>query len=130
MANNNNSSTDEIHVNRARLGSITLYDVTEDELETIERGSPSSNYLNFAIALLSIAASFIVSLFTTKIDDDRVFLTFITVVIIAVIAGVFLLFLWWRTNQSSKEVFKRIRSRKNPEEVRALIEEGEEITTS
>ena len=130
MAGETNSKTDEIQVNRARLGAITLYDVTEEELEIIERGSPSSNYLNFAIALLSVAISFCITLLTTKIEDDRTFNIFVIVCIVSAIAGIFLLFMWWRTSASSKDIFKRIRSRKNPEEVRAVIESDDEQVVS
>lgn len=126
MAGEVNSKIDEIQVTRARLGSITLYDVTEEELEIIERGSPSSNYLNFSIALLSFAGSFCITLFTTKIEDIRTFTVFVVITVVSAIVGFFLLFMWWRTNRSSKDVFKRIRSRKNTEEVRAAIETDDE----
>jgi len=68
MPNENEQSTG-VKINRGKLGSISLYEVTEDELNILERGSPSSTYLNFSIGLLSIGISFFISIFSTKIDD-------------------------------------------------------------
>ena len=49
-----NISDEKVKVKRHKFDSLTIYDVSESELETIEKGSPSSIYLNFAIFLLSI----------------------------------------------------------------------------
>ena len=47
----NNSSSGEIgpKIKRGRYDSLELFEVSESELTIIERGSPSSTYLNFAI---------------------------------------------------------------------------------
>lgn len=107
-----NTTDDEISISRARLDSITVYDVMEEELEIIEAGSPSSLYLNFAIALLSICASLIPTLMLTKIEDTRVFLSFFAVCIVTGIIGVILLIMWYRSNKNVKTIFSKIRSRK------------------
>lgn len=126
MPNETNQSTEgEIQVDRARLGSITVYDVTEDELETIERGAPSSNYLNFAIALLSVFISFLATLLTVSIEDDRIFMFFLFTAIVTFVVGTILSILWLLSRASSKSIFKKIRDRKNSNEVRAAILQGE-----
>lgn len=111
--------SNELVIDRARLDSITVYDVTDDELSILEQGSPSSVYLNFAIALLSIAASLGVSLATTKIEDDRKFYTFLIITVLTTVIGAILLVLWYRTNKSSKGIFKKIRARKDTDTIRA-----------
>ena len=58
-----------IPVRRGRVDSIDLYEVTEDELQELERGGEASNYLNFALALSSIAVSFSIALGTTNTTD-------------------------------------------------------------
>lgn len=114
---------DEISISRAKLESITVYDVMEEELEIIERGSPSSTFLNFAIALLSIFLSLLTTLFVTKIDDNRVFQGFITVCAITGIAGIVLLVLWIRTNNDTKTIFQKIRARKSAAIIREVAQE-------
>jgi hypothetical protein len=118
------NNTDEITISRAKLDSITVYDVTEEELEIIERGSPSSNYLNFSVALLSIFISFLISLLSTKIESDKTYTFFMVVTVVSLIIGIFLLYLWWRTYDSTKAVFKKIRSRKSVDAIVDAVELG------
>lgn len=122
------TSADEITIDRARINSITLYDVTEDELSIIERGSPSSNYLNFSIALLSIGISGLVSLFTTKIENVVTLIVFVCATIICLIIGIFLLVLWRKFSKGSDDIFQKIRSRKNPQAIRDQADTGDNST--
>lgn len=52
-------------VRRARIERLDIYEISETELQILERGSPDSILLNFAIFLVSIAVSFLVALLTT-----------------------------------------------------------------
>ena len=72
---------------------LTIYQITEGELEIIEGGSPKSVYLNFAILLLSIAASFLMTLLTIKVECIYVFYIFIIIGGVGFIGGIFLLIL-------------------------------------
>lgn len=101
-------------IRRARLDQLTIYDVTEAELEILERGSPDSLYLNFAIALLSTAVSFSVTLATTPISVDRTFQVFLVLTVVGYVAATVLLSLWFRTRQSVSTVTATIRSRLPP----------------
>jgi len=121
MADQNTQATDEITVSRARYDQIQLYEISEDELNQIERGSPSSNYLNFSIALLSVFLSFLAVLLTTHIPNIRVYLIFVVICVATAISGGVLMIMWLRSNQSSKQVFAKIRARKKPDEIRAAI---------
>jgi hypothetical protein len=47
----------------------SLYEISEEELLTIERGSPDSIYLTIAIALLSFALAIFCSLLVTEIKS-------------------------------------------------------------
>ena len=66
-------------IHRARIDVLRIYEISESELEFLERGSPQSIYLNFAIFLLSIALSFFIALVTTEIPSDRLFNVFVIV---------------------------------------------------
>ena len=117
-------NTGEIAISRARYNEIQLYEISEDELTQIEAGSPTSNYLNFAISLLSVGISLLTSLLTTTIEDDRVFLAFLCTTIITSILGIILLIIWLRTNKTSKKIFQRIRARKEPSAIREAVDQS------
>jgi len=56
-------------VRRARIGWLTIYDVSESELQLLERGSPQSPLLNLATAMLSAALGILVALLTTTVES-------------------------------------------------------------
>jgi len=103
-------------INLVNVDSLTFYQITEDELSELEKGSPGSIYLNFSIFLLSVAIAFLVVLLTTKIDDMRIYTLFLVFTIIGFIGGLLLLILWFRDFRSSTSVVKKIRSRKKLQE--------------
>ena len=113
-------------IRRARLDKLSIFEVSESELETLERGSPDSLFLNLAIFVLSVAISFSTALGTTTITSDRVFNVFVIVTVIGYIAGVTFGLLWWRSHKSVKSVAKKIRNRLPPEGVRATSEASNE----
>lgn len=102
-------------IRRARIERLTIYEISESELEILARGSPDSVFLNFAIFLLSVAVSFIVALLTTTINSDRLFYIFVIIAVIGLIAGSILLTIWIRNRTSVSEIVDAIRERKPPE---------------
>ena len=107
-------------IRRVRIQQLTIYEISEDELKTLESGSPVSLHLNFAIFLISVAASFAIALATTNFPTDRIYITFFSVFIIASLIGLFLLALWFKQHRSGSTIAKNVRSR--------LVPEGELIT--
>ena len=101
-------------VRRARFDKLTIYEISHSELELIERGSPDSIYLNLAIALLSIAASFTATLCTATVDD-RIFMVFSILTTVGYMVGGVLLILWWRSRRNVTSCFTVIRQRLPPE---------------
>lgn len=97
----------------APLGEIKAWVVLESELDVLERGSPSSIYLTFAVALLPTALSLFVAILSTT-TSDRVFLTFLCVGVIFLIVGMLLLALWWQSHVSSRKLIEQIRNRMPP----------------
>jgi len=117
MAKNTENSGDKpLKIRRGRVDSLSLYEITEHELATLENGSPSSLYLNFALVLMSTATSFLISLLTTKIESDRTHAIFVIFVVVGYVLGVLLGIIWWQTRQSISVITKRIRERIPPEE--------------
>ncbi|MBC2845612.1 hypothetical protein [Winogradskyella flava] len=99
-------------IRRGRYDSLVLYEVSEAELQIIERGSPNSLYLNFAIFLLSVGISFLATLLTFEFgESNKKFTVFVVVTVIGLLVGIFLLILWYRSKNQFDDVIKKIKSR-------------------
>ena len=98
-------------IQRVRLDKLTIFEITEAELEALERGSPKSLFLNLAISAISVSTSFLISLVTTTIADTRTFCVFVIVCAVGGIAGFTFGLLWWQSRRSLRHVAAEIRSR-------------------
>ena len=97
------------------LGKLTVFHVSEAELDALERGSPESLFLNLGIATLSIATSLLIALLATNIPNTKTFIVFVVVCAVCFVAGVTFGLLWWQLRRSLKKVAQEIRDRKPPE---------------
>lgn len=114
--NQNQVSSDFLpEIRRARFDKLTIYEVSDSELEILAKGSPDSTYLDFSIGLLSAAIAFSITLATTKIESNRTFTVLVIAVILGYLFGLLLLLLWWKNHTSVSGVVKSIRSRLPPE---------------
>jgi hypothetical protein len=95
----------------APLGELTAYTVYEHELDIIAAGSPATLSFNFAVALISIGASFVLTLTTTKIDSDRLFIVYLNLCIICLLAGIVMFAYWFRTRTSVVVMVAQIKER-------------------
>jgi len=102
-------------IHRVRLDKLTIFEITEAELEALERGSPESLYLNLAIGVSSVAASFSTALATTEIASIRTFSVFVVVTVVGYLAGATFALLWWQSRRSLRSVASDIRNRRTPE---------------
>jgi hypothetical protein len=73
--------------------------------------------LNLAIAVISIAVSFSITLATTDIQSNRTFYFFVIVTVVGYLAAITFALLWWQSRRSLKSVAQEIRRR-------ARIQEG------
>ena len=111
MSDNEQLDEDSIRIKRGKVDSLSVYEITDYELDILIKGSPSSLHLNFSIALLSVAASFFISLVTTTISDDRTFTVFCVATGIGGVAGIVLGFLWWNTRDAISSLATKIKAR-------------------
>lgn len=102
-------------IRRVRLDSLRIFEISEAELEALERGSPESLFLNFALTVLSVAISFSISLATTTIPSNRTFIVFVIITSLGYVVGVVFLVLWVISRRSLRSVSAKIRSRILPE---------------
>jgi Flp pilus assembly protein TadB len=99
-----------------RIPRIEVYQVTDDELTRIEEASGHVDQdFTFAVAFLSFAIAFAITLVTATLSD-LIRSIFILVIIICTIVFLYTGTRWWRTRKSAPKVIASIRSRKeNPE---------------
>ena len=115
-------------IRRARFGTLTIYEISEGELDLLERGSGDSLFLNFAISLTTLGVSLVVMLLTTTIASDRVFASFVAAAIVSFVGALLLFILWRRSRASISRVADSIRRRMTPEgDFQALSLPGEAV---
>lgn len=90
-------------------------------MKFLERGSPDSLFLNFAVFLLSVAVSFLIAVTTTVIESDRLFTVYIVVTVVGLVTGFVLLAIWYRNRQSVSVIVAKIRSRLPPEGIQEAL---------
>ena len=108
-------------IHRVRLDKLTIWDVTEAELEALEHGSPESLYLNLGVAVISIAVSFSIALATTDIQSIKTYCFFVIITVLGYLAALTFSLLWWQSRRSLKSVVKEIRRRRAPEGIQAKV---------
>ena len=99
-------------IKKGKVDSLTIYEITDGELEIIERGSPNSTFFNIGIALISIAISFFVTLVTVDLTlRQNLFTVFTVVTVVSFTVGIVLMILWIKTKNDVDEVLQKIRDR-------------------
>lgn len=106
-----NTGQNEPTILRGKVDSLSLYEITDFELNILEKGSPNSIYLNFSVFLLSVGFSFMATLLSTDIQSERTFYIFVIFCILGIVGGVFLLILWYKMKNEVADVVIRIRER-------------------
>jgi hypothetical protein len=102
-------------IHRVRLDKLTIFEITESELDALEQGSPESLFLNLAVGVISIAISFSISLATTQIESVKTYSFFVIITVVGYLAGLTFGLLWWQSRRSLKSVAREIRRRRAPE---------------
>ena len=97
------------------IGTLTVYHVTEQELDQLEKGGPESIYFGFSIFLLSTGIAFLISVCTTTFATERQFNIFFLVSLVGLTGGILLLVVWLVSRRSTKRVADIIRDRKPPQ---------------
>lgn len=111
MSENQSEGAVPIRILRGSVGSLSLYEITDYELDIFEQGSPSSTLLNFAIFFSSIGLSFLMALLTVDIASIYVFTAFSIVSFLGISLSMVLFVLWRRMRSPTKDLCKKIRQR-------------------
>lgn len=94
-----------------KVDEIAIFEVTEAELDNLEKGRLADIYLQFAIFLLSTALTTTITIFTVTFNSRMMETLFICCSVIGFIIGIFLLLIWYKNKDSVKGVIEKIRSR-------------------
>ncbi len=116
----------EFFVERHAVTSVVIYEVTGEDLEQLEKETLTvGEDFSFALAALSIAASFTVTLSTVTMPAGKTNDVFWIVMLLGYIAGLYFGIRWIRGRRQFRGVMTKIRGRGGP-----LGEEGKEIIES
>jgi hypothetical protein len=102
---------EKVSIRRGRVDSLTIFEITDYELDILAAGSPSSIYLNFSVALFSLAIAGIFSILTATFKTNTAYFIALLITILGFIIGFLLLILWHRSNQSISKIVTRIKAR-------------------
>ena len=117
----NKTGQNEPRIVRGRVDSLSLYEITDHELDILEKGSPESFHLNFGIFLLSVGLSFFVTLLSENIQSNRIFTVFVVLCSVGLLGGSFLMFLWYRMRRELTNVVGKIKKRIATQELTSSI---------
>ena len=121
MENNKAHKPDEI-VRYVRLDSLTVYEISEDELNNLEHGSPAPLLLSVALFLLGVAITAMIALLSVDIQSIKIFCTFMICMIVGYVVGSILLIISIIQIKRNKSVGSTIRNR-----ARRCIAESQQI---
>ena len=95
----------------APLGKLDAYTAHEHELDLIAAGSEASLICNFAVALISIGVSLVLTLTTTEISSDRLFYGYLLACINCRLVGIIMFAYWLKTRTSVGVTVAKIKAR-------------------
>jgi hypothetical protein len=110
MQNSEAQKPNEI-VRYVRLESLTVYEISEDELNNFEHGFPANLLLSVALFLLGAAITAMTTLLSVAIQSTKIFCTFMIFTIIGYVVGCVLLVISIIQIRKTKLVGNAIRNR-------------------
>lgn len=96
---------------RGHVETVSLYEITDRELELLEQGSANPICLNFAVFFISVAVTLLTTLATVRIDSTLLFIVFAVVTTVGFAGGGALLILWFHSRSRLRDVVERIKAR-------------------
>jgi uncharacterized membrane protein len=121
MENNKAHKPNQI-VRYVRLDSLTVYEISEEELNNLEHGSPAPLLLSTALFLLGVAITAMIALLSVDIQSTKIFCTFMICMIVGYVVGSILLIISIIHIKRNKSVGSTIRAR-----ARKCIAESQQV---
>ncbi len=106
--------SEHIEIRRGKLDSVTVYEVTEEELKILEQGGSIVAHLNWAIFLFSIAfAAFVALVSSIEFKWAIMPVVFTSAILVGIVVGTSFLISWKRSKKPVTEVVQKVRDRLN-----------------
>ena len=106
-----------VRARRGKVDSLSLYEVTEDELDILKQGAPLSLLLTVGISLFTIGITLLSALFTAPIKTNSTIFVVFTSIVVGSLTSSSVCMCWWYSNrQSVSSVIEKIKSRMLVEE--------------
>lgn len=102
-------------IRRARMQTLTIYEISESELEVLEHGAPDSIFLSISLLLFSCAMTSLIALLTCEFSSSVTANGFLIATIVGFAVGLVLFALWCRNRKTSSKVVAGIRKRLPPQ---------------
>lgn len=99
-------------IEKGAIGSITIYEVTDMELDILKEGDDGGIKLNVFFFCLSACMSFIISILTCTFDTDFKYGCFLTSTFFLGFIGILYLISYFRSNKKTDNIYKSIKARK------------------
>lgn len=106
-----NNGLGDTEVVQHKMSAIHVYPISEQDLDSLATATSGGLYLEFALCLLSICASFACNIFV--IDESthhKAFLIYCIVSITSGVLGLVLILIWVNTKRRKEDIVKKIKS--------------------
>lgn len=107
------ASDENIRVRRGRVDAVVLYEVREDELESLERGGISTIQISLSSSLITLAVAFTIALLTSNFKSEIVKYLFGIAAFSGFVLGIYFGLVAYLTKSSVKKIGETIRKRLN-----------------
>ena len=115
---------ENIPAKRHKLEQVEIFEVTGDEIDSIEREAVNvGTDLQFCLVLIPVALTLFATLFLTTITNPRVYIVFFIVAFGSLVFGIYFAVRWFPERRSFKKCLDKIRNRR----VGPVGQEGKEL---
>ena len=116
-------NTEQRAVQVVRMGTLTVYEISSDELRLIEAGGPSSVLLNFGIGGISLGLGIggATLLAAGPVASRYVFDVLVILTVMGVVGGLIMLLIWRRLAKQTRSIVQTVRERAQTQVTTASI---------
>lgn len=111
------ASDENIRVRRGKVDAVVLYEIREDELESLERGGISTIQISLSSSLITLAVAFTIALLTSDFKPELEIVKYLfgIAAFSGFVLGVYFGVVAYLTKSSVKKIGETIRERLNGE---------------
>lgn len=111
------SNFGDTRIRRHKINEWISYEVKQEELDLLEKGSQSDKFLEFGIAAATACISFFIAWLSVDYkEQEKLYVIYMIIFIIFLITSLILLLLWHSSKGNLKSVYEEIKNRPLDEE--------------